>query len=484
MSFKEIWKHIIYYLGKTTIYIFSILSFFLIISVYLKIKNIEISITEQSCIFYDRYGTVICGNNNRIPITYEEIPKNLIDTLVYVEDRSYWYNYGISITGTIRAVIQFLPSLFSGKRPAGGSTITQQTVRLILFGHDFSFLRKIKDMIGSLFLSSYYSKKEILTLFFNNSYYGKNIFGIGTAARLFFNKSLDKLDHAEIACLVSVIKHPDKYNPTEKNEDAQNRIFYVLKTMYDFHLIDNEEKEVAIKKYCNMNTKLCFGSINIELKKRINNLFKKSNISMKEGNIICQTTIDMNLQTEAEMIAQSIAKGMEQTHKWKGPVGKITHKKSDRKILMKLKEKCGSFYDPVIIVNKHSYKTFNGEIKSFNEKSINKYKEYEKENGPINNNAIDHIVIINKDENLSNLPKINVHITVMNKDCELLASVGTSDVRLSHFLTNYEGKRPIGSTAKVLDLLCIFENTDNINLTSEIFRDTFYARSKRVFSRI
>jgi penicillin-binding protein 1A len=177
-------------------------------------------------------------SQNRTNISYSQIPGNLKDALVSTEDSRFFEHKGIDSRSLFRVLFKSL--LLNDRRSGGGSTITQQLAKN-MFGRKragrFSMLViKAKEAILAHRLENTFSKEEILTLYLNTVSFGENIYGIGTAARRYFNKKTENLLPQESAVLVGMLKANTFYNPRIHPENALARRNVVLKQMekYDY----------------------------------------------------------------------------------------------------------------------------------------------------------------------------------------------------------------------------------------------------------
>ncbi|MEO8208023.1 MAG: transglycosylase domain-containing protein, partial [Chloroflexota bacterium] len=167
---------------------------------------------------YDRTGTVELarlGEHKRELVTFDQIPPELIDATTAIEDKDFWSNPGFDLGGFISATIDTI----TGK-PRGGSTITQQLVRARLLPEAaFSgsvYERKIREIIQSIRLTQAFpdqdGKKQIITAYLNQNFYGNQSYGIAAAARGYFNKSLSELTLSEVALLAAIPQSPSQFD--------------------------------------------------------------------------------------------------------------------------------------------------------------------------------------------------------------------------------------------------------------------------------
>ncbi len=166
---------------------------------------------------------------NRSPVSYDELSKNLVDALIATEDNRFYNHSGIDYLGVARAIAKL------GKN-GGGSTITQQLAKMLFTGQrDHRKLNVIMQKLGewvlSVQLEKRFTKEEILALYFNKFQFAWNANGIKNSSRLFFDKEPKDLKIEEAAVLVGMLKSPSRYNPRNHPERAKLRREVVLKQM-------------------------------------------------------------------------------------------------------------------------------------------------------------------------------------------------------------------------------------------------------------
>lgn len=171
---------------------------------------------------------------NRTNATYAELPKNLVNALVATEDKRFYQHSGIDAKSLARVIVKTV--ILGQQESGGGSTITQQLAKN-LYGRPVSEnkfqlgLIKVKEWITSAKLERRYTKEEILTMYLNTVSYVYDASGVKTAAKTFFNKSLDSLNMNECAMLVGMVKNPVLYNPVSHYKNANDRKNTVLQLM-------------------------------------------------------------------------------------------------------------------------------------------------------------------------------------------------------------------------------------------------------------
>ncbi|WP_338357698.1 penicillin-binding protein 1A [Yeosuana marina] len=182
-------------------------------------------------------------NDNRTPVGYDDLPKQLVDALVATEDARYYEHSGIDARGTLRAIVK----LGSG---GGASTISQQLAKQLFHGEGSTnmferILQKVKEWIIAIRLERQYTKEEILAQYFNIYDFNNNADGIRSASRIYFGKEPKNLDLKESAMLVGMFKNSSLYNPRPDRNPVgvRNRRNVVLAQMEKYGYITEKVKD-------------------------------------------------------------------------------------------------------------------------------------------------------------------------------------------------------------------------------------------------
>ena len=183
----------------------------------------------------------LSGDENRIWVDMEQIPKHTQDAFVAVEDKRFYEHEGVDWKRTVRVTIS---TLFNGYGE-GGSTITQQLVKNITGDDRVTPERKIREIFRALTLETEYTKIDILEAYLNRVPLGGTVYGVGSAAYFYFGKTVDQLTIAESAILAGMTRSPSVLNPYANLERSKERQLYALKCMYDQGLITTDEYEEA-----------------------------------------------------------------------------------------------------------------------------------------------------------------------------------------------------------------------------------------------
>lgn len=222
------------------------------------IKNYEMNMTSIIYVRNDKdeweeYQR-IHGTENRIWVDIEEIPKQLINSFVSIEDQRFYSHSGVDWKRTSGAFLNYLPFVKIYSSNQGGSTITQQLIKNITSDRDQNAIRKLREIARALLIEKMLDKTTILEAYLNTISLGNGICGVQVASNYYFNKNVNELTLAECASLAAITKNPSAYNPDTKPEGNKERREDVLYKMYELDYISKDEyvdaltQEVVIDK--------------------------------------------------------------------------------------------------------------------------------------------------------------------------------------------------------------------------------------------
>ena len=181
------------------------------------------------------------------PTSISDVPQNLKNAYIAIEDQRFYNHHGIDIKRTTSAIGSYL--IHFGRSSFGGSTITQQLVKNLTGDDSTSVSRKTSEWIRAFSLETSLSKDEILGSYLNVIYVGPNIYGVGAGAKYYFNKNVSNLSLAECAFLAGINNSPNSYNPfgdSDKSEKINSRTKTVLSKMLELKYISQSEYDTAI----------------------------------------------------------------------------------------------------------------------------------------------------------------------------------------------------------------------------------------------
>jgi penicillin-binding protein 1A len=171
------------------------------------------------------------ARERRVELKYDEYPQQLINAFISAEDKTFFRHGGLDYPAFVTAVFNYTLSLGSGDRVAGGSTITQQVAKNLLLGDEYSVTRKIKEAFLARRIEDVLTKQQILELYLNQIFLGRNAYGVQSASRAYFDKDVDALTIPEMAYLAVLPRAPSNYSPERNPERAIERRNWVLGQM-------------------------------------------------------------------------------------------------------------------------------------------------------------------------------------------------------------------------------------------------------------
>ena len=189
---------------------------------------------------YDGDPIQTFARERRVDLSYDEFPPLVVHAFISAEDKQFFHHHGIDYTGFIKAVFNYTTHLGRG-RVAGGSTITQQVAKYLLRDSSYNVGRKAREAILAFRLEDTLSKQQILELYLNSIFLGRNAYGVPAAARAYFDKDVDGLTLPEAAYLAILPKAPSNYDPVRATQKALDRRNYVLREMYKNGYISEDQ---------------------------------------------------------------------------------------------------------------------------------------------------------------------------------------------------------------------------------------------------
>ncbi|MFQ9778647.1 transglycosylase domain-containing protein [Dialister invisus] len=261
---------------------------------------------DASSRIYDAKGrliTTVHAEENRLPVSIDEVPANLQNAFIAVEDNRFYEHHGVDPLGIIRAVFR---NIISGNATAqGGSTITQQLARNAFLSQEQTLKRKLLEAFLALKIERQYTKKEILEMYMNQIYFGQGCYGIQTASKVYFGKDVKDLSLAQCALIAGLPNSPNYYSPFHSVEAAKQRQSIVLDQMVKYGYITEEDaaaaKEADIQLVQPQKQRGTDSVASYFVNYVIHLISEKydSDAIYKEG-LQIYTTLDLDLQKEAE----------------------------------------------------------------------------------------------------------------------------------------------------------------------------------------
>ena len=175
-------------------------------------------------------------------VTLSELPPYVPNAFIAEEDRDFYQHHGIDLEGMLRAAVV---NFQAGHVVQGGSTITQQLVKMLFLTPDRTMARKLREIGGALALERRLTKQQILELYLNRIYLGSGAYGIDAAARVYFGKSARDLTVSQAAMLAALTRAPSAFSPRRDLEAAQERAGEVLSQMVEIGAITPQQQQYA-----------------------------------------------------------------------------------------------------------------------------------------------------------------------------------------------------------------------------------------------
>ncbi|MBQ8436632.1 MAG: PBP1A family penicillin-binding protein, partial [Alphaproteobacteria bacterium] len=266
------------------------------------------------------------ASEKRFFVPIDKIPERVKQAFIAAEDKNFYNHSGLDYQGIVRAALGNIIGMFSGKRPSGASTITQQVAKNFLLTPEVSYKRKIKEALLAFRIEDAFSKDHILELYLNEIYLGNRSYGVASAALNYFGKSLDELTIEEVAYLAALPKGPNNYHPQKHTERAVSRRNWVIDRMLEEGYITAEEavaaKEKALDTIDRTNEFVKNAQyFSEEVRRHVTKDFGED--ALYEGGLIIRTTVDPKLQDIAAKSFRKQLLAYDKRHGWRGAPANI-----------------------------------------------------------------------------------------------------------------------------------------------------------------
>ncbi len=273
-------------------------------------------------IMYDRDGVEVerFFTENRELISIDQIPRQVINAVIAIEDSSYFEHKGLDYLGIFRA---FLKNLKAGRVVQGGSTITQQVAKSLLLSNERTYSRKFKEAILARRIDKRFTKDEILEIYMNQSYFGNGSYGIESAAQNYFQKHVWELSLGETALIAGLPKAPSAYDPTRNPDRATERRNQVLERMAeeDFITAQESSEEMVLPLELNPRIKDPMDPTAYFAEEVRRYLYEKYGEDMLyRGGMKVYTTMDKSLQGFAQDAVRRGLKELDKRQGYRGPL--------------------------------------------------------------------------------------------------------------------------------------------------------------------
>jgi penicillin-binding protein 1A len=281
------------------------------------LRHVEL---QEPMYVYARDGRLMAlfGETRRYPIDIERVPAKLKQSFIAIEDARFYQHHGVDYKGVFRAV--WLLATTNDKRVPGGSTITQQVARQFFLSSEYSYTRKLAEMMLAMRMENELTKDEIFELYLNKSFFGNRAYGVAAASEFYYGKTLDQLSLDEMATLASIPKFPSSGNPITNPERAKLRRDYVLQRMRELRFIgvDEERSARAVPMHATPHERP------IEVyAPYVAEMVRQAMVARFGGDVLTKgyhvtTTIDPTLQTAADQAIRDGLATYDHRHGWRG----------------------------------------------------------------------------------------------------------------------------------------------------------------------
>ncbi len=264
----------------------------------------------------------------RIFVPYDQIPPRLVFAFLAAEDHNFFQHGGVDVGGLTRAMFKDVFILLQGRRPEGGSTITQQVAKNVLLNNRVTVGRKLKEAILATRLEEVLTKKQILELYLNEIWLGYRSYGVGAAAYNYFGKSISDLSLAQCAYLAALPKGPDNYQPIRQKAAAIRRRNMILGEMVELGWASRADADAAMREDLKVEaaparTKYHDADYFVDEAHREGLQIKGVGTDLNQGGYYMRTTLDPRLQTAARVALMDGLETYDHRHGWRGAWGHV-----------------------------------------------------------------------------------------------------------------------------------------------------------------
>lgn len=274
------------------------------------------------------------ARERRIYLPYSEIPPVVVQAVTSAEDKTFFTHSGLDYAGIAAAVVTNIQALGSDKRPVGASTITQQVAKNLLLTNEVTIGRKLREAILAKRIEDQFTKEQILELYLNEVFLGRNAYGIEAAAQSWFGKPAAELKPEEAAFLAGLLKAPSAYNPATNMKRALERRNYVLGEMAkNSHLTPEQSRALQQLPIITTRSGVANRQANVggyfveEVRRQLIEKFgedaEDGPNSVYAGGLWVRTTIDPVIQAAAEDALRRGLVRYDSGRSWRGPAATI-----------------------------------------------------------------------------------------------------------------------------------------------------------------
>lgn len=312
---------------------------------------------------YSKDGELLLeiGKEYRDLADFNEMPPRIVEAFLAAEDSNFYEHSGVDYVGIMRAMLK---NIAAGRIVQGASTITQQVAKSLLLTSERTFTRKIKDLLLAKRIEEKFTKEEILYLYLNQVYLGGGYYGVKAAVKGYFGKTLEEATIAEAALIAGLLVAPGRYSPYVNPEYAKKRQKYVLSRLYKTEKITRQEYEDALKQDIQMQyrlrSELKAGYFTDWIRQRLVTTLGEENFLTNGFEVV--TTINWDLQKNAEKIVYEGAKEIDKRQGFSGPIGRFEteediekYNKESRKKIYKDKSNYFTFFSDGSVSDQYTF---------------------------------------------------------------------------------------------------------------------------------
>ncbi|KAA0258122.1 PBP1A family penicillin-binding protein [Deferribacter autotrophicus] len=438
------------------------------------IKELKSFTYKQPSIILDAKNRTIAeiGTERRYPVPLSDVPEYLKNAVVAVEDSRFYEHGGVDFLGIVRA---FIKNIRAGRIVEGGSTLTQQLVKVLYLTPERKLKRKVKEAILAYKLDNYLTKDKILEMYLNQVYFGRGAYGVEAAARVYFGKHVSELSIDEAALIAGLPKAPGLYAPHINPEKALKRRNHVLYRMFEEGYINElqykelSEKPIEIVPKAPKMIKHAEYFVDFVTQY----IKKKYELDIKDKGYKIFTTLNLDFQLAAEKSVRQNLLNLSKRQGYFGPLGNLADIKYE-----KLKKKY--FYinelgfDFAVVKKVDRFKVIldiDGEIGELNLK----YNKWAKPYGSRLRYLDDFrkilrendVILVKKSKNklyLTQIPQTEgALLSISPENGSIFAMVGGFSYNRSMFNRVVQAKRQVGSLFKPIVYSAAIEKGYNIN---------------------
>jgi len=444
------------------------------------IKDLKDYEYKRPTIIYDRNGDTIAelGDERRYPLDIADIPKDLQSAVISVEDARFYDHGGVDLMGILRA---FITNVKAGRVVEGGSTLTQQLVKIIYLTPEKKLKRKVKEAILAYRIDKALSKQKILEMYLNQVYFGRGAYGVEAAAVNYYGKSVKDLTLAECAMIAGVPKAPGIYAPHLNPEKAIKRRNHVLFRMYETgHISEDVYQKTSLEDSIIIDSippKNMAAGYFVDFV--IRHLKEKEGIEdVDTAGLSVYTTLDLGMQKKAEDAVKSNLIDMTEALGFRGELSVFNQETDTLEQALEMKKsylkELGFEKALVTKVEEDDVyiKTLNGEGQMNIKQNrwarpygSNYYRNTDFRR-ILNTNDIVYVTLLDEEQKryrLAQEPELESALLSANPQTgDIYAMVGGFDYRKSMFNRAFQAKRQVGSLFKPIVYSTAIENGMNI----------------------